>query len=147
MSAAARQNPSNRPEAMTPGGRVIVGIDDSQAGLAALSWAVRRARFSGAQLVAVRSWAVGLPRHGGRPRWHLAHPRVVLYFNGTEQRQASAKLVRRAFRMVNDGLPVDVTVTVSTPEGDPGSSGQRPEPVREVSCQCWKSWMRQSACG
>ena len=105
------------------GSRVIVGVDDSQAGLAALGWAVDRARCSGAQLVAVRSWALGLPRHGGRRHHlHLAHPRVVLYFRGDEQRDASVRLVRRAFRIVNGGLPRDVTVTVKTPEGDPGAA-------------------------
>jgi hypothetical protein len=65
-------NPSSPAEAageQTPGtsaaGRVVVGVDDSPAGLSALSWAVDRARNGGAQLVAVRSWTLGLPRHGG----------------------------------------------------------------------------------
>jgi Universal stress protein family len=49
-------------------GLVVVGVDDSPTGLSALRWAVDRARNGGAQLVAVRSWALGLPRHGGRLR-------------------------------------------------------------------------------
>lgn len=118
---AVASDAKSRPAAKTDG-RVIVGVDDSQAGLAALRWAVRRARSSGASLVAVRSWALGLPRHGGRHRRRLAHLGVVLYFDGAEQRAASGKLVRRAFQIANGGLPGDVTVTVRTPEGDPGAA-------------------------
>lgn len=102
--------------------RIIVGIDDSPSGLAALQWAVGQARSRQAQLVAVRSWALGLPRHGGRHHRHLAHPRVVLFFNGAEQRDASAKVIRDAFRAAAGGRPRDVTVTVRTPEGDPGAA-------------------------
>lgn len=101
--------------------RIIVGIDDSPAGLAALQWAVTQARSCQARLVAVRSWALGLPRHGGRRHWYLEHPRVVLFFNGAEQRGASAKLIRDAFRAATGGQPHDVSVTVRTPEGDPGA--------------------------
>jgi nucleotide-binding universal stress UspA family protein len=101
--------------------RIIVGIDDTPSGLAALQWAVSQARSRQAQLMAVRSWALGLPRHGGRHHRHVAHPRVVLFFSGAEQRDASAKLVRDTFRAATGGLPRDVTVTVRTPEGDPGA--------------------------
>ena len=102
--------------------RIIIGVDDSPSGLAALRWAVSEARNRQAQLVAVRSWALGLPRHGGRHHRHLAHPRVVLFFNGAEQRDVSAKLVRDAFRSATGGRPRDVAVTVWTPEGDPGAA-------------------------
>jgi nucleotide-binding universal stress UspA family protein len=102
--------------------RVIVGIDDSPSGLAALQWAVGQARERQAQLVAVRSWALGLPRHGGRHHRHLAHPRVVVFFSGAEQRWASATLVRDAFRAATGGQPRDIAVTVRTPEGDPGAA-------------------------
>ena len=80
--------------------RIILGVDDSPSGLAALQWAVSQARSREAQLVAVRSWALGLPRHGGRHHRHLAHPHIVLFFSGAEQRDASAKVVRDAFRVV-----------------------------------------------
>jgi nucleotide-binding universal stress UspA family protein len=102
--------------------RIILGIDDSPSGRAALQWAVSRARTREAQLVAVRSWALGLPRHGGRHHRHIVHPRVVLFFSGAEQRDASAKLVRDSFRTVTGGEPCDVAVTVQTPEGDPGAA-------------------------
>ncbi len=109
------------PSSPAAGGRVVVGIDDSPAGLAALRWAVRAAREAGLQLVAVRSWALGLPRHGGLRRHRaLVHPHVVLYFDGSEQSGASAEIVRKAFRIAAGGVPRDVTVTVRTPEGVPG---------------------------
>jgi nucleotide-binding universal stress UspA family protein len=122
MSALARPGADDNAEAMKRGGRVIVGIDDSPAGLAALRWALDRASRSSAPLVAVRSWALGLPRHGGRHHRRLAHPRVVLCFDGSEQREASAKLVRQSFRIVSAGVPRDFSVTVETPEGDPGAA-------------------------
>jgi nucleotide-binding universal stress UspA family protein len=72
----------------------------------------------------VRSWALGLPRHGGR-RWrrppHVRHPHIVLSFDRFEQREASARLVSTSLQMVAGGIPRDVTVTVRTPEGDPGA--------------------------
>jgi nucleotide-binding universal stress UspA family protein len=103
--------------------RIVVGVDDSSAGLAALRWAVSTARTSHAELVAVRSWALGLPRHGGRRRrTGAAHPHVILIFAGTAQREASAELVRRAFRQATGGVPEDVLVTIETPEGDPGTA-------------------------
>jgi nucleotide-binding universal stress UspA family protein len=103
------------------GGRVLVGVDDTHAGIAAVQEAVGLARTTGAQLVAVRSWALGLPRHGGRrrPAGH-AHPHVILYFDVAGLEQESADIVRKVFRIAVGGMPRDVTVTVKTPEGDPG---------------------------
>jgi nucleotide-binding universal stress UspA family protein len=112
--------------AAAPGavGRIIVGVDDSPGGLAALRWAISQARNAHAPLLAVRSWALGLPRHGGRRRRrpaHVRHPHTVLWFDGFEQREASAGLISKAFQLVAGGIPRDVTVTVQTPEGDPGA--------------------------
>jgi nucleotide-binding universal stress UspA family protein len=59
--------------------RIILGVDDSPSGRAALQWAVSQARIREAQLVAVRSWALGLPRHGGRHHRHIVHPSVSRY--------------------------------------------------------------------
>ena len=56
--------------------RVIVGVDDARPGLAALVAATNLARSAGSELVAVRAWALGLPRHGGRRLRHLSHPHV-----------------------------------------------------------------------
>ncbi len=101
--------------------RVVVGIDDSPGGLAALRHAVDMARASRSQLVAVRSWGLGLPRHGGRRHRRVGTDRGPLapFFDGAQQRQESARLVRRAFDAVG-GIPDDVAVAIKTPEGDPG---------------------------
>lgn len=99
--------------------RVIVGVDDSTSGLAALDAAAKLARSSGAELVAVRAWALGLPRHGGRRMRHLSHPHVVISFSGVEQRAASTVLTHRAFAAALGGTPSDLSVTIETPEADP----------------------------
>jgi nucleotide-binding universal stress UspA family protein len=109
-------------ERAVPGirGKIIVGVDDSPGGLAALRWAVEVARSANAPLVAVRAWALGLPRHGGLRRHGDGHGHVVLAFAGSEPRQAAARLVRQAFRTAVGGVPGDVDVTIETPEGNPG---------------------------
>jgi nucleotide-binding universal stress UspA family protein len=102
------------------GHRIIVGVDDSASGTAAVRWAIARARRDSTLLVAVRSWALGLPQHGGRHHPHPLSPHVVLYFDGSEQRTASIKVALRALRAANGGLPADIAWAVETPEGDPG---------------------------
>lgn len=97
--------------------RVIVGVDDTGPGLAAISAAVGLARSHHAKLLAVRAWALGLPRHGGRRMRRLTHPHVVLSFSGAQQSAASRILVHRAFDAVVDGTPV--AVAIQTPECDP----------------------------
>ncbi len=99
--------------------RVIVGVDDSPGGLAALAAAVRLARAYDAELIAVRAWALGLPRHGGRRMRRLSHPHVILSFSGTEQCAASSVLVRRALSAVAGGKPLDMRVSIETPGADP----------------------------
>jgi nucleotide-binding universal stress UspA family protein len=101
-------------------GRVIVGVDDSPGGLAALRWAVALARSANAPLVAVRVWAFGLPRHGGLRRHGDGRGHVVLTFRGKATREAAAKLVRQAFSTAVGGIPGDVDVTIETLEGNPG---------------------------
>jgi len=100
-------------------GRVLVGVDDCPAGLAAAAAATRLARSSGAPLVAVRAWALGLPRHGGRRMRHLSHPHVVISFSGVEQHAAASVLTRQVFAAAVGGIPADVPVTIQTPESDP----------------------------
>jgi nucleotide-binding universal stress UspA family protein len=100
--------------------RVVVGVDDSAGGLVALQRAVSMARSGGAQLVAVRSWDIGLPRHGGHRHWHRGRHTVMLVYNGVQQRMESDNLIRDAFQAANGGVPDDVAVTIRTPEGDPG---------------------------
>ncbi len=118
--AGSASEPAGRPSAGDAFiERVIVGVDDDAAGLAALAEAIRLARMHRAQLVAIRAWALGLPRHGGRRMRRLSHPHVVLSFSGEEQREASRMLVRGAFASVAGGLPGGLQVTIETPEGDP----------------------------
>jgi nucleotide-binding universal stress UspA family protein len=102
-------------------GRVIVGVDDSAGGLAALRWAVGQARSHGAQLVAVRAWALGLPQHGGRRGHRDDHHHVVLAFRGSTPREAAKELIRRSFRAAAGGVPADLAVSIETPEGDPAT--------------------------
>jgi len=116
----AMQLAGGQQHAASAGSRVVVGVDDSPGGLAALRWAVELARSANAPLVAVRVWALGLPRHGGRRRHGDGRGRVVLAFQGTEPRQAAMQLTRRAFRTAVGGIPGDLEVTVETPEGSPG---------------------------
>ena len=108
----------------TPGGRIIVGIDDSPGGQAALRLAVAQARNSHARLVAVRSWALGLPRHGGLRRRRLGpiHPHIVLHWDRTMQTEASRDFVGDCFVDAVGDMPRDVAVTVKTPEGEPGAA-------------------------
>ena len=99
--------------------RVIVGIDDTASGQAALRWAVIEARSDGAQLVAVRAWALGLPRHGGRRHRHPDHSPVVFAFAGDNQREVATALVSEEFVSTVGGIPSDIAVRIEVPEGDP----------------------------
>ncbi len=110
--------PARQPR-FAAGGRVVVGVDVSPAGLAALRWAIGLARSRGARLVAVRAWALGLPRHGGR-RHRGGRSPVVLTFRGTEPSHAARSLVKRALSDAAGDAPHDLDVTIQTPEGDPG---------------------------
>jgi nucleotide-binding universal stress UspA family protein len=101
--------------------RVVVGVDDSPAGLAALRWAVGLARSENSQLVAVRAWKLGLPKHGGLRHRDAGHRHIVLYYNGDEQRIESAKIVGKVFGTAAGGIPRDIALTVATPQGDPAA--------------------------
>ena len=103
VQAAAADQPSGRVtgsggSAYGTAQRVIVGIDDTPAGQAALRWAMIKARSDGAELIAVRAWALGLPRHGGRRHRHPDRNPVVFRFAGDSQREAAIALVRQVFR-------------------------------------------------
>lgn len=101
-------------------GRVVVGVDDTPGGVAALRWAADLARSSPAPLVAVRCWAPGLPRHGGRRHRHDRHRRMALSYPGTVARAAAAALMTRVFHDAVGGVPDDLAVRAETPRGDPG---------------------------
>lgn len=100
--------------------RIIVGVDDSPGGLAALDWAVHRARTRHCQLIAVRAWALRLPPHGGRRIRDDRHRHVVFGFAGSVQRSAAGAVIQRSFQLTSGGIPADLPIRVATPEGDPG---------------------------
>ena len=120
MTAMLASGVRRRQAALGEGGRVILGVDDSPGGLMALRWAVELARSVNAPLVAVRVWALGLPRHGGLRRHGDGRGHVVLTFRGNVPREAAVNLVRQAFRTAVGGIPGDVDLTIETPEGNPG---------------------------
>ena len=101
------------------GGRVVVGVDGSESSKAALRWAIGLARSRGARLVAVRAWALGLPRHGGL-RHHGYRRSVVISFNSVEPGRAARRLAKRTLRVAAPDALGDVDVSIETPEGNPG---------------------------
>jgi nucleotide-binding universal stress UspA family protein len=108
--------------------RVIVGVDESAAGMAALKWALTLARSQPAELIAVRAWLpAGHPARPSRPaRWRGLSPRSITQRGQRgrrglgEQGPDRARLqVMSAFFMVAGGIPEDVPVLIETPEGRP----------------------------
>jgi nucleotide-binding universal stress UspA family protein len=108
------------PDARGEGGRVIVGVDDTPGGVAALRCAVALARARRARLVAVRAWGLGLPRHGGWRHHHSGRGHMAVAYAGTVPRQLARELARRALRSLAGDIPDDVDVVIQTPEGNPG---------------------------
>ena len=96
------------------GGRVVVGIDDSPAGLAALRWAI------GLPGRGARGWSrSGRGRSGCRgtagSAATAAAPPVVIAFHGAEPGQAALRLTKRAFRETAPDALGDVEVTIEMP--------------------------------
>lgn len=117
---AAVPVPVSRATVPAPVRRVIVGVDNSESGLAALREAVALATLHGVPLRAVRAWALGLPRHGGRRMKHLVHRHIVLFFSGSQQRAAARALTTAALRTAVGELPAGLSLVIDTPTGDPG---------------------------
>lgn len=89
--------------------RVIVGIQESVAGLRALRMAVAEARRRGASLYALRAWPYSSPVRGAVvPPWQ------------DDLAQEAANVVRRAFDVTMGGIPTDFDVFIATVEGAPG---------------------------
>ncbi|MFC3504021.1 universal stress protein [Micromonospora krabiensis] len=91
-------------------GRVVVGVDRSYAGLAALRAAVRLARRDGAPLYAVRAWTFV-------PLWR---PGTMPWLWQEEFARAARAYVRDAFETALGGQPRDVTVRVLAEQGYAG---------------------------
>ena len=78
-----------------------------------------KARADGAELIAVRAWALGLPRHGGRRHRHPDRNPVVFTFAGDSQREAAMALVRQVFQWTVGREPNDIAGRIEVLEGDP----------------------------
>jgi nucleotide-binding universal stress UspA family protein len=102
------------------GGRVIVGVDDTPGGVAALRCAVGLARARRARLVAVRAWGLGLPRHGGWRYHRSGRGHLAVGFAGMVPRKLAGELARRALCSAAGDIPGDLDVVIETPEGNPG---------------------------
>lgn len=102
------------------GGRVIVGIDDTPGGVAALRYAVALARARQTQLVAVRVWGIGLPRHGGWRHHRSGRGHLAVAYAGIVPRQLAGELARRALRSAARDILGELDVVLETPEGNPG---------------------------
>jgi nucleotide-binding universal stress UspA family protein len=95
--------------------RVIVGVDESLAGLAALRCAVAEARRRQATLMAVRVWSLPVD-------W----PPSPMGYQGYEDLAAQAEqVVRRAFASAMIEAPHDLDIQIAAVQGLPG-----PEMVR-----------------
>ncbi|HTJ34692.1 MAG TPA: universal stress protein [Dactylosporangium sp.] len=90
------------------GGRVIVGVEDSLAGLRALRVAVAEARRRGTALHALRAWNLNPSGQGTSRAWY------------DELERAAAATIVEAFDKTLGGLPGDVDVAATTVVGHPG---------------------------
>jgi nucleotide-binding universal stress UspA family protein len=90
--------------------RVVVGVEDTLAGLRALRVAVAEARRRGAALHALRAWTFTPSRSGGPGAWY------------DEMQKVAADKVVAAFDKAMGGLPRDVEVVSGTLVGPPGSA-------------------------
>lgn len=90
-------------------GRVVVGVEDSLAGLQALRYAVAEARRRHARLVAVRGWQVPASWTGGHAAWW-----------GHELAGDARLAIHAAFHAALGGLPADVPVQLCIVRGAPG---------------------------
>ena len=100
--------------------RVVVGVDDTAAGIAALRQALELAASADAPLVAVRAWDLGLPRHGGLRHHRRQHSHVVLFLQDDVPRMRATQLARKALRTAGGALPA-VPLAIMIPRGEPGA--------------------------
>jgi nucleotide-binding universal stress UspA family protein len=98
--------------------RVVVGVDDSLAGLQALRFAAAEARRRGVLLRAVRAWQYTTPWYGADGQCRA------------DMIDAAAMTLIRAFQSAMGGLPGDIVVEAVAVEGPPAGVlvGQATEP-------------------
>lgn len=90
------------------GGRIVLGVDESLAGLAAVRFAVAHARGVGMPLHAVRAWVAPQGRDGATLRWR------------TEIAEEAVQAMRGAFAAAMGGPPTDLPVESLVTEGFAG---------------------------
>jgi nucleotide-binding universal stress UspA family protein len=93
----------------TPG-RVVVGVEDSLAGLRALRFAVAEARRRRAELHAVRTWTCSPNARGAFTAWY------------EELERAASDEIATAFDKAMGGAPDDIDVVMATVMGPPGKA-------------------------
>ena len=146
-------------------GRVVVGVDDSPAGMCALHAAVAQARVLGRELLAVRAYPA--PSGGGTPPsqldWRLPHIPQPPTSEPWHQLQAACeerelRTVRRVFEQALGGLPQDVPVHPVAAMGRPGpllvAEAHREDdllilgkpPVRRLRRLWPRRWFHRSIC-
>jgi nucleotide-binding universal stress UspA family protein len=98
-------------------GRVVVGVDDSLAGLRALRLAVMEARRRAATLYAVRAWHVDLSWTASANVWPVGSTMWQ-----DELERDALDTIERAFGNAMGGLPKDVRVVAVAVLDTPGSA-------------------------
>ncbi|KUL24591.1 universal stress protein [Streptomyces regalis] len=93
------------------GNSIVVGVDGSEASMAALRWAAQQARALGADVVAVHAWE---PVESGRAPYAPAAERPT----AAEQRDQAAQLLVSTLRQVL-GTRIDPIVRAVVLEGPP----------------------------
>jgi nucleotide-binding universal stress UspA family protein len=95
--------------AAQPFARVVVGVDESLAGLAAVRFAVAQARCLDVAVHAVSAWVFTPPwKHPSNRRWR------------SEIAEEAGQCVQAVFAEAVGGTPADVTVTAAVREGVAG---------------------------
>lgn len=94
-------------------GRIVVGVDGSEASIRALEWAIAEARIRDDELEVVHAWQIPIP---AMTMEGAVSPAVNVDLRA-EAEQAVARSVKSAFA----GDP-DVPVTISTPNAPAGSA-------------------------
>jgi nucleotide-binding universal stress UspA family protein len=88
--------------------RIVVGVDDTLAGLQALRFAVAEARRRGVMLRAIRAWQYGTPWYG-----------LDTGIRQAELVDDAAMTIVNVFRQALGGLPSNVVVEAQAVEGLP----------------------------
>ncbi|MET8828040.1 universal stress protein [Streptomyces sp. NPDC004610] len=112
-----------------PTGRIVVGVDDSEAGRGALSVAVDQARSTGRDLLAVRAYRLPVdpvpagPGEVGMPAWSswFADPATVRARREAEQARGenTREEIRDVFGHALGGMPTDLHICLVASVGSP----------------------------